>query len=500
MIANQGLTRRRVILAELNEITWRWLQPLCAAGKLPNFAAFVREGASGSPVATEVDPHLDPWVSWTSLYTGRPQEEHGVYFLEQPPETVGAPRVWDLAADAGRSVGLFGSIMCWPPRTDVRGFWVPGTFSPAADTFPSQLRAIQEFNLSHTRAHCPAGKAGKVWQSARLLLRLIPQGLRLRTLARVGRFLVRSRLRPERAWEKVSYQPLINLDFFEKLYRQHQPDLATFHTNHVAHYQHRFWRYADPAPFLAPPSPEDCRKFGPSIEFGYQVADEVLGRLWKLADANTVVVVASGLGQQPYVKDEFPNGRLIWRFRDINQILQLCGLTGHCTPLSMMAPQWNLRIPDPDRRARAERIFAAAWAGSPATPLFAWRTVGDTICVNPFQKGLHGLTAEAKCCFAEPAGQSFTLGELCASQDATPKQGYHDPVGLVIFRGAGIRAGARLNECSNLDLAPTILHLLGIPIPATMRGRELSEMLLNPPRTAAPAVGGEPAEVVTSGQ
>ena len=92
------------------------------------------------------------------LYTGRPQEEHGVRFLEQPPETVSGPRLWEIAADAGKSIGVFGSIMSWPPRTDIDGFWVPSTFSPDTQTYPPELEPIQELNLTYTRAHSPTAK------------------------------------------------------------------------------------------------------------------------------------------------------------------------------------------------------------------------------------------------------------------------------------------------------------------------------------------------------
>ncbi|HZU38418.1 MAG TPA: hypothetical protein VFA18_21010, partial [Gemmataceae bacterium] len=112
---SQALSRRprKVVLVELNEITWRFLDPFCAQGKLPTFSEFLSTGTRGSPRATEEPPDLDPWISWTTLYTGRPQEEHGVRFLEQPPETVKGPRVWEIAADAGKTVGVYGSIMSW---------------------------------------------------------------------------------------------------------------------------------------------------------------------------------------------------------------------------------------------------------------------------------------------------------------------------------------------------------------------------------------------------
>ena len=55
-----------------------------------------------------------------------------------------------------------------------------------------------------------------------------------------------------------------------------------------------------------------------------------------------MVIVASGLGQRPYVNEDFRDGREIVRVRDINQIVALCGVEGRCHPVSMMAPQWNL--------------------------------------------------------------------------------------------------------------------------------------------------------------
>ncbi|MBY0527656.1 MAG: alkaline phosphatase family protein [Gemmataceae bacterium] len=477
MNRSNGSAPRKVLLAEFNEITWRLVDPLCAQGKLPTFAEFVREGARGTPVADEVPPYLDPWISWTTAYTGRPREEHGVRFLEQPPNTVTGPRVWDVAADAGKRLGIFGSIMSWPPRTDIDGFWVPSTFSPSPETFPAELQPIQELNLGHTRAHSPVAGRARVLPGIRRAWQLLRLGLRPSTAARVARFFAGARLGLCSAWEKVSLQPLVNLDFFEPLYRKYQPDLATFHTNHVAHYQHRYWRAMDPAPFPTQPSPEEQRRYGPAVEYGYRTADEALRRLWRLADANTVLILASGLGQQPYVNDEFPEGRAILRLRDVRPVIELCGLTGHCTPLSMMAPQWNLRIADPERRKHAERVLGSAWVGTPGTQLFAFVTAGDTINFNVRQTSMRKPDLDALCSFPDAGGRTMKLGELCAADDATPKEGCHDRPGVIVLRGPGIRRGVQMNDCTNLDLAPTILHLLGLPVPAHMHGRVLFEAL-----------------------
>src|SRR4051794_40610387 len=172
---------RKVLLVELNEVTWRLIDPFLKANALPAFADLIRRGARGTPIAPEVPPDLDPWISWMTVYTGRPASEHGVKFLEQPPETVRGPKIWDLAADAGRSVGVYGSIMSWPPRADVTGFWVPGTFSPGPETFPVELQPIQDMNLKYTRAHTPLTNGVKTSKFA-LLQQLRRLGLKTTTL------------------------------------------------------------------------------------------------------------------------------------------------------------------------------------------------------------------------------------------------------------------------------------------------------------------------------
>ena len=69
------MRRLKVLLVEVNEITWDLLTPLMEEGKLPNFACLKREGAWGTPVSVDAPPQLDPWITWTTLYTGRTQDD-----------------------------------------------------------------------------------------------------------------------------------------------------------------------------------------------------------------------------------------------------------------------------------------------------------------------------------------------------------------------------------------------------------------------------------------
>ena len=69
----------------------------------------------------------------------------------------------------------------------------------------------------------------------------------------------------------------------------------------------------------------------------------------------------------------------------------------------------------------------------------------------------------------------YALEELFVADAPTPKQGKHDPTGLLVLYGKGVRRGFEIQGTSNLDIAPTLLTLLGVPVPAVMKGRVLHE-------------------------
>ncbi|OYT55358.1 MAG: hypothetical protein B6U76_06220, partial [Desulfurococcales archaeon ex4484_217_2] len=53
--------------------------------------------------------------------------------------------------------------------------------------------------------------------------------------------------------------------------------------------------------------------------------------------------------------------------------------------------------------------------------------------------------------------------------------GFHDENGIFIMYGDGIRSGSLNSRVNIFDVAPTILHILGVPIPADVDGRVLIE-------------------------
>jgi predicted AlkP superfamily phosphohydrolase/phosphomutase len=68
------------------------------------------------------------------------------------------------------------------------------------------------------------------------------------------------------------------------------------------------------------------------------------------------------------------------------------------------------------------------------------------------------------------------FGSNKITEPSTGQTGHHHMVGVVGLRGPGVQSGLEMAEASLMDLAPTILHYLGLPVPEHMDGRVLTEV------------------------
>ncbi len=80
-VSDTGL---RVVLMGLDGATWKVLNPLMKAGTMPVMAKLVTQGAIATPLSPP--PRASP-ITWTTIVTGRPKEEHGIeeYLLVSIP-------------------------------------------------------------------------------------------------------------------------------------------------------------------------------------------------------------------------------------------------------------------------------------------------------------------------------------------------------------------------------------------------------------------------------
>lgn len=457
---------RSILLVELNEITWDLIDPFIARGLLPTFAKLKQNGCWGAPMALEEPAQLDPWVTWTTLLTGKPQSEHNVHSLRQPPETINATRLWDICSEAGLSVGVYGSCCSWPPKP-VSGFWVPDTFSPDAATFPASLEPIQRLNTTYTRTvRLPSDEDGLGFK-IRLGVDLMRLGFGPSAMIAVAKQLISEVTDSKARWRRAALQPVVNSSFFAKLYRKHRPRFATFHSNHVAHYQHTYWKAMEPDKFRPIETSETERKiYGKAIEYGYVVADKLLARILKLMDDNTVLVVASSLGQKPYLS-KAKGGKRIQQVRSHKRLMEIIGFEAEVVPA--MSDEFAIYSEQHEQIAAS---LAAAWVGDPEKKMFGVQNRDSSVRVN---LQVHEVSPQSPICFPLAPGAPKVSYEDLIYNTGHLKSGCHDPRGMVIFYGRDITSG-RMGEYNNLDLAPTFLNMLDLPVPADMNGRIISEV------------------------
>lgn len=105
----------------LDGADWDVIDPLIAAGKMPNLAKLRREGSWGRLRSDQ--PMLSP-ILWTSMATGRTADEHGVtWFMTTGPDGAKIPissrnrktrALWNITSEQGLRTGILGWWATWP--------------------------------------------------------------------------------------------------------------------------------------------------------------------------------------------------------------------------------------------------------------------------------------------------------------------------------------------------------------------------------------------------
>jgi predicted AlkP superfamily phosphohydrolase/phosphomutase len=134
----------------IDAASWDRIDPLLAEGDLPNIGSLVDRGASGPLSSTQ--PPLTP-VAWTSIATGTNPGKHGIYgFRSIDPDTreisttdfnsMNRPTVWEALNHLGESVGVVNYPASYPPP-DVDSFFVSGFPAPGGADLASK-KAVNE--------------------------------------------------------------------------------------------------------------------------------------------------------------------------------------------------------------------------------------------------------------------------------------------------------------------------------------------------------------------
>ena len=224
-----------------------------------------------------------------------------------------------------------------------------------------------------------------------------------------------------------------------------------------------------PEVFPQPTTEKEREIYGNAIEYGYQSADELLKRAMDLCDENTVLIVASSMGQKPFITI---------RKRQTNRaassliISRNLGLKDRLN-FSTMSDQFNIYPNSDETKQIVKRKLSTAYIDEPERPMFYVSELDDFITVNLTH--YDEISEDSQCHFPNNEENKIFRYEDLVYQTGHSKSGCHDPQGMLIIYGGGIRRGGKIEDVNNLDIAPTLLTILGLPVPPEMKGRVLSE-------------------------
>jgi predicted AlkP superfamily phosphohydrolase/phosphomutase len=504
----------RVVVIGLDSATWLMMDPLLEAGRLPNLGRLMAEGGHG-PLRSSI-----PYVSaaaWVSFATGSNPGRHGVYdFVRREADgygvevvnanTVQLPTLWHLLSERGMRVGVLNVPVTYPPRP-VRGALVTGMLTPGLHsdfTYPKELktrllRAVPDYRLEQT----VLGAVPRVEMKERLQ-RGATEGAEQRAAA--ARFLMRE---------------VGEWDFFMVVFTG------------LDRLQHYLWDDTDPRHPLYDPISAD--RFGDAIHAHYEQLDRLIGDL--LADVDprtTTVVVMSDHGLGGVHQFFFPNrwlaeeGYLQWRRNTSahiswgRQILKWTGLGGLAKrTAAWLFPGWavpaqlrsatftrdvdwartrafwaadnglslNVRGRDPQGIVEPGTQYSALCAElrerllALRDPLYGEPVVAEVWHRNDLYDGpFVGKSPDLRVVWHEIPEERrthFAANELWSEQTfgQTSLAGDHTRDGVLVTWGRGVQQGIEIEDATIFDLAPTILYLLGQPVPDHMDGRVLHTML-----------------------
>jgi predicted AlkP superfamily phosphohydrolase/phosphomutase len=504
MVNNNLRERQKVLVIGLDGATFTILNPLMENGYLPNLSAAIESGVHGILQST-----MPPYSAqaWASFMTGKNPGKHGLFDFRAPvminpirPFTnatfIRASTLWRLLSNHGKKVGVINVPMTYPPEK-VNGFMIGGIytsslrhkcFSPP-ELYQKVIDAIGEYRPEPDWDKYR--EAGKKMESE-VIPKLVNEVTRLsRNRGEAALFLLKE----------------IDWDLFMIVFTS------------VDRFQHFAWKYLDPSHHQY--NEKSAKRFAESLAGYYSTLDTMIGDLIQSAGKDAHVIILSDHGFGPQYKKFFINKwlveqgllKLLEKKRRLRRYLRKFDIS-HIRKLIPYTLQRRVRkkftvfncIDWHHTRAYAgtsseQGIFINVKGREPFGIIQSgteYSAVVREVCdkldqlVDPdtgekvvskiyLKKDLYqGPYVEfAPDIVFELKGMSYLTQENIGGHHLFESSGFesgsHRREGILIMKGPHFKQGLICKNASILDLTPTILYLLSLPVDNDMDGKVLME-------------------------
>lgn len=482
------------------------IQKWAEEGILPNLQKMIRTGAFG-PLQSSYLPETP--IAWTSIITGKNAGKHGVFDwgarVQQGRYDIGVTTsrssmeipLWEMMGEENKKAGIFNVPLTYPPKP-LNGFLVSGFDTPSAKvcfTYPASLSdeirsRIKDYVIAVQEAYTRGNEERYV------------EGLLF-------------------CLEKKEETVLYLIDRYEA-------DFSLYVFMELDHLHHKLWRLVEKG------SEEDRRLF----QKVYRRMDETVGKLVNKFDDDTTFIVLSDHGAGPLEGVMFINKWLMdggWlkmkkgpslyiksflsRTDFIAKVYRLIskfglGRFGKLLPASLQHNLATSFISFEDVDWDETKAYAFGEWGQIFVNLEGREPQGKVKPGKEYEELLGEIRKELLKIVHPRTGEkmieevlrkeelyqgpmlekapdlTFTIGSL--RYDSSVRFGFglkeifgppefedsgtHRRQGIVIASGKAIKTGYRIEGATLVDIAPTALYLLDLPIPANMDGRMLGGM------------------------
>ncbi|MBN1178116.1 MAG: alkaline phosphatase family protein [Anaerolineae bacterium] len=501
----------RVLVIGIDGGTFDLLRPWAEQGYLPTLRRLMAEGATGLLEST-LPPVTSP--AWPTFSTGKNPGKHGVFDFIRPTggefelvnsTSIKAPTLWRILSEAGRRVGVINVPITYPPAP-VNGFLIGGMLSPKGShhTYPDDLLAAYEPELGPYRIS-PAVQYKRGNEEAFIddLIDLVEQR---------GKYGLR-------------------------LMQAHTPDFMMLHFQASDVLQHALWKFVDPAHPLH--DPQQAAHIVPRMRQVFEHIDHYVGRMTELAgdDATVIIMSDHGFGSLHWVvnlnllfldagllhlkKNAFTRVRAglfragltpasVWHLIERVGLQNYVWLVSKSTRnkvvskfLSFDDVDWsrtqaysmghvgqvyiNLKGREPHGvvergaeyeavRQRVIEVLQTLRHPQTGAPLLERVILGEAAAHGPYAGSapdLH-IIMDGYRAIVFPL---FAADGRLVTRQIRGDSGCHRAHGILVAHGPAVKPGYTIEGAHILDLAPTILHVMGLPVPEDMDGRALTAML-----------------------
>ncbi len=451
--------KQKVFVLGIDGLTFDLLVPWVKEGKLPNFARLLEEGSS-TQLVSAIPPSSPP--AWTSAVTGVNPGKHGIFgFVKGIKSDAAGQSMLDFYTSRDRRADPLWVILSEQGRKSV-------VVNVPSSSPPDKLKGVMISGFPHTS----------------LTNFTYPPEYRFK-IPNYRKDMYGQEVSPE---EEGAYFEDMN-DIMERraemvlqMIAEEPWDLFFVVFTITDRVQHYFWKFMDPK--HREWDPEKARLYGDAILKTYQRMDQLLGELRNKLDDQTTLMVMSDHGFGPvyqpvngenFIKAEIPQGDFRVMASDN------FGAKFHLT---------TKKSPPYDRETREAYVRIKTLLKKKLEE-FRDPATGQKVIQKVFEKddlywGPH--TNEAPDVIGlETKGYLFwnwnpTEDEKIFPQKGDPVfsrffSGFHMLNGILIMTGANVRGATNNFDANIADIAPTILYLLGEPIPQEMDGKILNAPL-----------------------